>query len=101
MSINRGTDKDVGAYIRWDFTPVIKKNLNCAICRDLDGPRDCRPVSQKREDTYRNIDTYLLIRSQYHIRELDLSDTKDEKMHDAGKNTRSFGYWLTDLHCTL
>ena len=58
------------------FYSVIKRNLNCAICRDLDGPRDCHPKWNKseREDIYISDNE-----SQYHIRELDLSDIKDEK----------------------
>lgn len=38
------------------------------------------PSKSEREDTYRNIDTYNSdYELQYHIRELDLSDKKDEK----------------------
>ena len=32
--------KNCGTYIQWYITRH-KKEQNCAICRDVDGPRDC------------------------------------------------------------
>ena len=40
MSINRGMDKDV-EHTYNGILLSLEKELNCAICRDVDGPRDC------------------------------------------------------------
>ena len=42
MSIDRGMDKeDVVHIYTMEYYPAIKKERNSAICRDVDGPRDC------------------------------------------------------------
>lgn len=51
------------------------------------------PSKSEREDTYRNIDTYNSdYELQYHIRELDLSDKKDEK--NARCRQEHTKFWL-------
>ena len=41
MSINRGMDKEDVGHICSGILLNNKKELNDAICRDVDGPRDC------------------------------------------------------------
>ena len=41
MSINRRMGKENVVHIYNGILPSHKKEWNCAICRDLDGPRDC------------------------------------------------------------
>ncbi|CAI9162879.1 unnamed protein product [Rangifer tarandus platyrhynchus] len=40
MSVNRGMDKEV-VHIHNGILLNPKEERNCAICRDMDGPRDC------------------------------------------------------------
>ena len=42
MSINRGMDKEAVVHI-YNVVQLSnkKKEENCALCRDVDGPRDC------------------------------------------------------------
>ena len=41
MSIKRGMDKEDVVHIYNGIVLSLKKELNCAIFRDVDGPRDC------------------------------------------------------------
>ena len=41
MSINGGTDKEDVVHIYTGILFSHKKKQNHAICRDVDGPRDC------------------------------------------------------------
>ena len=41
MSINRGMDKEAVVYVYNVILLSNKIEENCAICRDVDGPRDC------------------------------------------------------------
>ena len=41
MSINRGMDKEAVVHIYNVILLSNKKEENCAIYRDVDGPRDC------------------------------------------------------------
>ena len=41
MSTNRGMDKEDVVHIYDGILLSHKKELNCAIYRDVDGPRDC------------------------------------------------------------
>ena len=49
MSINRGTDKEDVVHIYNGILLSHKKEPNCAICRDVDGPRDCHTEWSKSE----------------------------------------------------
>ena len=53
MPINRWMDKDNMVHIYNGILLIYKKEWNCAICRDVDGPRDCQSkVSQKEKNKY-------------------------------------------------
>ena len=53
MSINRGTDKDNVVHIYNGILLNQKEEWNCAICRYVDGPRDCHTQwSQKVKNKY-------------------------------------------------
>ena len=41
VSINREIDKDDVVHIHDGILLSLRKEWNCAICRDMDGPRDC------------------------------------------------------------
>ena len=41
MSKNRGMDKENVVNIQNGILLNHEKELNCAICKDVDGPRDC------------------------------------------------------------
>ena len=41
MSINRGTDKEDVVHIYYGILLGHKKEQKGAICREMDGPRDC------------------------------------------------------------
>ena len=49
MSINRGIDKEAVLHIYNGILLSHKKEQNCAICRDMDGPRDCHTEWSKSE----------------------------------------------------
>ena len=49
MSINRGMDKEDVVHIYNGILLSHKKEQNSAICRDLDGPRDCHTERSKSE----------------------------------------------------
>ena len=49
MSINRRMDKEDVAHIYSGILLSHKKERNCAICRDVDGPRDCHTEGSKSE----------------------------------------------------
>ena len=49
MSVNIWMDKEVMAYIHNGILLSHKKERNCAICRDEDGPRDCHTEWSKSE----------------------------------------------------
>ena len=48
MSVNIGMDEDV-VHIFNGILLSHKKEQNCAICRDMDGPRDCHTERSKSE----------------------------------------------------
>ena len=53
MFINRGMDKEYMAHIYTGTLLSHKKKQNCAIWRDVDGPRDCqKEVSHKEKNKY-------------------------------------------------
>ena len=60
MSINRGMDKEDVVHIYKGILLHHKKERNCVICRDVDGPRVCHTseVSQKEKNKY-HILTYI------------------------------------------
>ena len=49
MSINRGMGKEDMAHIYNEVLLGHKKELNCTICRDVDGPRECHTEGSKSE----------------------------------------------------
>ena len=49
MSINRWMDKESMVHIYTGILLIYKKEWNCAICRDVDGPRDCQSKVRKRK----------------------------------------------------
>ena len=49
MSINRGMDKEDVVHIYNGILFSHKKEKDCAICRDLDEPRDCHRVRYIRK----------------------------------------------------
>ena len=51
MSIDRGIDKGDVVHIYNGILLTHKKEWNSAICRGVDGPRDCE-VSQKEKNKY-------------------------------------------------
>ena len=61
MSINRGMDKEDVAHIYNGILLSHKKEWNSAICRDVDGPRDCHTEwsKSKREKQVSYINAYM------------------------------------------
>ena len=58
MSINRGMDKEDVTHVHNGLLLDHKKERNCAICRDLDGPEDCHTelrMSQRENKISYNI----------------------------------------------
>ena len=49
MSINRGMDKEDVVYEYNGILLSHKREQNCVICRDMDGPRDCHTEWNKSE----------------------------------------------------
>ena len=49
MYTNRGMDKEDVVHIYNGILLSNKKEQNCAICRDVDGPRDCHTEWSKSE----------------------------------------------------
>ena len=49
MCINRGTDEENVVYTYNGVLLSHLKEQNCAICRDVDGPRDCHTEGSKAE----------------------------------------------------
>ena len=49
MSINRGMDKEDVVYVYNGILLSHKREQNCVICRDMDGPRDCHTEWNKSE----------------------------------------------------
>ena len=49
MSINRGTDKEDVVHIYYGILLGHEKEQKGAICREMDGPRDCHTGWSKSE----------------------------------------------------
>ena len=49
MSINRGMDKEDVVHIYYGILFSHRKEQNCAICREMDGPRDSHTEWSKSE----------------------------------------------------
>ena len=60
MSINSGMDKDV-AYTYNEMLLSHKQEQNCAIYRDMDGPRDCHTELNKSKDKRQRQILYTII----------------------------------------
>ena len=55
MSIEQWTDKEDMVCIYKGYYSAIKKEWNNAICRNMDGPRDCHTMwsqTEKRQTLY-------------------------------------------------
>ena len=48
MPINRGMDKEDVVYRYNGILLSHKKEQNCALCRNVDGPRDCHTKREKK-----------------------------------------------------
>ena len=52
MPIDRGTDREDMVHIYNEVLLSHKKEGDCAICRDTDGPRDCHTEWQNEKNKY-------------------------------------------------
>ena len=61
MLINRGMDKEDVVYIHGGILFSHEKEQNCAIFRDVDGPRECymSEGSQKEKNKYCIFNAYM------------------------------------------
>ena len=61
MSTDRGMDKKDVVHIYNGILLSNKKEQNCVICRDMDGPRDCHTEWSKsgRENQILYFNTYM------------------------------------------
>ena len=90
MSINRGMDKEDVVYIYNGILLSHKEKWNSAICRDVDGPRDCYTdwsKSEREKQILYNI-TYMWNLEKWHRWTYLQSRNRDTDVEDKLMDTK-------------
>ena len=90
MSINRGMGKEDMAHIYNEVLLGHKKELNCTICRDVDGPRDHHTEwsRSKREKQILYINAYMWNPEKWYRRTYLQSRNRDTDVENKRMDTK-------------
>ena len=98
MSISRGMDKEDVVQVHNGLLFSHEKEQNCAICRDMDGPRDCHTVTSEREKQVSCIKAYMWNLEKWYRQTYLQSrnrdrDIENKRMDTKGERWDELGDW--------
>ena len=102
MSINGGMDKEDVVHIHNGMLVRYKNEWNCALCRDMDGPKDCHTKwskSEKEKQILHNIASMWNLRLHFHFSLSCIGEGNGNPLQcSCLENPRDSGAWWAAIY---